>query len=151
MNNIKDCESMDRIDNDGDYCPDNVRSANTVIQNNNQRSRTVSKTGYTGVYSKRNKFVWHVIYNNHKKRAHGYYTALEAMLDRQIHIILSGLPNHLNTIKEPHTVSIEVDPKDVKLWKLCIEYPDGDKIYSSQYQYHNKHKPKYIKIVKTLE
>jgi len=149
--NINDHETMDRIDNNGDYAPSNVRSADAITQANNKRRRTDVKSGYTGVYPEDKKFKWEFVYNHVTTRQYGYSTALEAMLDRQIHIILSGLPNHVNTIKEPHTVSIEVDPKDVKLWKLCIEYPDGDKIYSSQYQYHNKHKPKYIKIVKSLE
>jgi hypothetical protein len=151
MSNIKPGESMDRIDNNGNYEPSNVRSANRITQNNNMRRYPVGVTGYSGVCKSRSGFEWCVEYNRSKKRISGYKTPLEGMLDRQIYVILNDLPKHLNSIKESHVVSIEVDPKDVKLWKILITFPDGKRVYSRQHKYNKEHKTKMVNIVKSLE
>jgi len=42
--------SLDRIDNNGNYEPGNVRWATRIEQNSNQRMKKNNKTGYRGVY-----------------------------------------------------------------------------------------------------
>jgi len=51
--------SIDRINNDGNYEPENLRWTTTHIQNTNQNKRSDNTTGYVGVYPTKNR--WQII------------------------------------------------------------------------------------------
>lgn len=45
----KEGDTLDRIDNDGDYCVGNVRWVTRTVQQHNKRKSKHNKTGHTGV------------------------------------------------------------------------------------------------------
>ncbi len=97
--NLKN-HTIDRIENDLGYCPNNLRWVNRSIQNMNIRNK-YNKTGFLGV-SKSGKTKFNSTIRVNKKRIYlgSFFTALEAAIARNNYIDKYNLPNKKSQTKE---------------------------------------------------
>ena len=104
-NGYSDELSIDRIDNDENYTPENCKWTTQTIQNRNRRISKNNTSGYKGVsyYKKYNKYVAYIKVNN-KKIFLGYYkTTEEGAIAYNNYIIENNLEGFiLNEIPEDY-------------------------------------------------
>ena len=80
-NGYSDELSIDRIDVNKGYSPENCRWVNSTIQNFNQRIRSDNTTGYTGIEKRPNgKYVVQISINR-KRKYLGVYATLEEAIE----------------------------------------------------------------------
>ena len=91
--------SLDRIDNDKGYSPENCRWTDVSTQNINQRMRRTNTSGYVGIHWVESKLKWVSRINVEKKRIWlgDYKTIEEAVQARDNYIIENNLPHKLST------------------------------------------------------
>ena len=92
--------SLDRIDNDGDYSPENCRWADTYTQVINQRIRRTNTSGYVGINWVEARLKWVSRISVEKKRIWlgDYKTIEDAILARDNYIIENGLPHPISSL-----------------------------------------------------
>ncbi len=89
--------SLDRIDNDKGYSPENCRWADKTTQAINQRIMKNNTSGFVGITSKGTKWVARIAINNKRVCLGTFPTIKEASQARDNYIIDNGLPHKLST------------------------------------------------------
>ena len=92
--------SLDRIDVNGNYEPNNCRWADRTTQNTNQRMKKNNKSGYVGVIWHIRDKRWVVNIRISKKLINlgSFKDKIEAVLARDNYIIENGLPHKLSIL-----------------------------------------------------
>ena len=91
--------SLDRIDNDKGYSPENCRWANRLVQNINQRMKSTNTSGYNGIIWNKKNSNWGAVIGIATKKVYigSFLTKEEAALARDNYIIENKLPHKLST------------------------------------------------------
>lgn len=93
--------TLDRINNDLGYSPDNCRYVTRYVQAHNQRTLRSSNTlGFKGIYWNKQKKKYEAkITHKHKKYHIGFFTTLlEAAKAHDTFVISKGFPNTINGV-----------------------------------------------------
>jgi len=129
-----------------------MRSATPAMQNTNQRKRKdTTDTGYTGVYIRGKLYRWEVRYNGKLRQGGGLPTAIEALMNRNLYIIENNWPNRLERPDGNNKITIVVNAKDPRTWKVCLT-DDSGRIHTSETRRLDDNLDKTIlnKLVKSL-
>lgn len=113
-NGYKTGLSIDRINVNGDYCPENCRWTTSKIQSINRNKQLNNTSGYVGIHiknMKNNRQMWEAdIYSDYKTIYLGTYkTQKEALEVRNKYIIDNNLEYHIQEYKGEFSI-LNTDP-----------------------------------------
>jgi hypothetical protein len=99
ISGYKEGLSIDRIDNNGNYTPNNCRWTNRFVQNQNQGLLSlVNTSGYRGVYGYKDREYYYANVSNNNRRVNlgKFYDKIEAAKAYDMYVVANGLSQPTN-------------------------------------------------------
>lgn len=128
IKNVKPGDSIDRINNDLGYNPQNCKSSSAHEQNVNQRLRTDNKTGYAGILYTGFSYQYNLreTVNNVLRRTskEGFKSALQALVERNITIVKDKYDNKIQCPALAGVEIIQVHNEDRPTYRILINADD---------------------------
>lgn len=90
--------TLDRIDNNGHYAPNNCRFTDKSTQGANKRKYKSNTSGYIGIYKNGAGYYFEISYKNNTYRETKFKTKLDAVKARDKYIEFNNLPHTLNLV-----------------------------------------------------
>lgn len=104
-NGFKPELQLDRIDNDGNYTPENCRWVSHTVNNCNRNKFANNTTGFVGVSWCRDRYTANVYLEGKSKFLGLFDTAIEAATARDTYIVDNNLPHKLNLADKLETAN----------------------------------------------
>lgn len=133
--------TLDRIDNDGNYEPDNCRWTDRTTQNINNRKESRNKSGYIGVSWDKSRDRWYACIRRNGKKVWFKYGTDPAKLfeERQLQLNVITMPEWFNSQPIEQRLVIALHDNKLRISQIKIDQLKAKAAYQKFMRETNAH------------